>query len=62
MVGDKQKITELIDDIFVWSKRMHEYNERIKENGESPISNHMKQAFGELKYYVNELEQYMPKH
>ena len=62
MVGDKQKISEQIDEIFLWSNKMQEYNQRVKNEGESPISNHMKQAFGELKHYVSKLDELMPKY
>jgi len=62
MVGDKEKITELIDDVFEWCTRMQEYNQRVKNGDESPISNHMKQAFVELKHYVSKLDEFMPKY
>ncbi|MDH4472286.1 MAG: hypothetical protein QE487_06740 [Fluviicola sp.] len=62
MADNKQIICELIDEINIYSSMLNQYNNRVKEHGESPISNHMKQAFGELKHYVSKLDEFMPKH
>jgi hypothetical protein len=58
MTGNKEKIIELVDDIFEASTRMKEYNERIKK-GESPLSNQMKNAFDDLKAYAKKLEEHI---